>query len=96
VPARERPLVEQCRNALYDSTVTRHGVTRADIARAVRARLWWVDIVLVFVPMAALTLLVMDQITRRVRHALRNDRRMATISAVLLVAIGALVADGTT
>ena len=96
VAAKEQPLMEQCRGALYDSIMARHGVTRADIARASTARLWWVDIVLVFLPMIALTLLVMDQITRRVRHAFGNDRRMATIAAAFFVAIVALVAAGVT
>src|SRR5262245_7978903 len=49
-PTGARPIVTQCRNALYDSIIARHGVTRADIDRATMARVWWVDIIAVFLP----------------------------------------------
>lgn len=90
--------MEQCRGALYDSIMVRHGVTRADIVRATRARVWWVDIVLVFLPMTVLTLFAMDRITRRVRRAFDDDdgRRTATIPAALSIALVALVAAGVT
>src|SRR5438094_400833 len=42
-PRLARPLLESCRGAMYDSIIARHGVTRADIARATYARVWRVD-----------------------------------------------------
>lgn len=97
VPAKERPFIEQCLSALNDSIMARHDVTRADIARASRARIWWVDIVFVFLPIAALTVLVMDQITRRIRCAFSSaDRRRATITTAFFVALVALVVAGVT
>jgi hypothetical protein len=97
VPTRARPLLEQCRGALYDSIIRRHGVSRADIETATRARVWWADVVLVFLPLALLTLLVMDHVTRRICRAFdADDRAIATTSTVLLVPVVALVALGVT
>src|SRR3954469_20745325 len=41
VPRLNSPLLEQCRTAMWDSIRTRHGVSQADIDRAVLARVWW-------------------------------------------------------
>src|SRR6185437_11368083 len=47
-PRLELPLVGACRSAMFDSIAARHGITRADVDRATRARLWPVDVAAVF------------------------------------------------
>jgi len=96
-PALARPLRRRCRQALEDTIRARHAVTAADVDTAARSRVWWIDIVLVFVPMAVLAIVATDRITRRLRGAFDAERRvMRGISTSLLVAAVALVAAGVT
>lgn len=94
-PRLSRPLLDQCRRALYDSIVARHRVSRADIVRATYARVWWIDVVVVFVPVTILMVLVMDLITKRVRRGFDSDDRiMAALSTAAFAGLVALVATG--
>ena len=96
-PTLARPLVEQCRGMLYDSIMARHRVTRSDIARATWARVWWVDIALVFLPMTALTLFSMNQLMRRMQATIGNVHRgKSMITAAFFVVLVGLVAAGAT
>lgn len=97
VPMFARPLLAQCRGALYDSIIHRHGVTQAQIDQATMARVWWADIVLVFLPLAAVAVLAMDFVTRRICRAFdTDDRVIATASAAALVPITAALVLGAT
>jgi hypothetical protein len=97
VPTRAAPLLNQCREALYDSIIARHGVARADIDRATFARVWWADIVLVFLPISLLTLVAMDRITTRICRAFEaDDRGIARVSLGFFVPVVALLALGVT
>jgi hypothetical protein len=90
-----RPYFEQCNRAMVDSITVRHGVTQADIEVAEHARVWWVDIVLVFVPMALLIAFAVDRVVLRVYRSFEPDDRTAAISSVaLLVPVVALVGLG--
>jgi hypothetical protein len=94
-PDLQRPFREQCLQALTDSIVARHGVTTAHVQAAAHARVWWIDIAVVFLPLAALTFLAMDAITRRVCRAFEpEDRVIATVSVLLLVPAVAAIAVG--
>ena len=96
-PTGARPIVTQCRNALYDTIISRHGVTRADIDRATMARVWWVDIVVVFLPMAVLLVFAMDRVTQRICRAFdADDRTVAAISMAASVPGLALIGVGVT
>ncbi len=94
-PALARPLLDACRAALYDSIVSRHGVTRADVETATFARAWWTDITLVFLPMLALTAVVMSVVVREVRRSSRTDKARLIVLA-MSVGLVALIATGVT
>jgi hypothetical protein len=90
-----RPYFEQCRRAMVDSITARHGVTQSDIEVAERARVWWADIALVFVPMALLIAFAVDRVVRRVcRNFEADDRTVAISSVALLVPVVAVLGLG--
>ena len=90
-----QPYFEQCRRTMFDSITARHGVTQADIEVAERARVWWVDIALVLVPMSVLIAFAADRVTRRVCRGFdADDRVAATVSVALLAPVVAAVGLG--
>lgn len=95
-PQVQRPFRDQCIGAMVDSIISRHGVTRADFHAAEQARIWWADLLVVFLPMGILTVAAMDFVTRRVcRNFEPDDGTIALVSIVVLTPIVALLALGT-
>lgn len=87
-PDLQRPYREACINALIDTITTRHRVTVAQFEAAERARVWWVDLLVVVLPMGAIALLAMDRVVRRVRRAFdAEDRAIALVSVVVLTVV---------
>jgi hypothetical protein len=94
-PEPEGRLMRECRNALIDTIIAKHGVTSAEVDRAVTARVVWADVLCVYLPIALLTFLVMDSITRRIcRWFAADDRRMAMHATAFFVPIVAAIAVG--
>ena len=94
-PTLARPLLDVCRAALYDSIMSRHGVTVADIETATFARNWWVDVTLVFLPMIVITAVAMDVTTREIRRSV-NQPDARTILTLIVTPLVALIATGVT
>jgi hypothetical protein len=92
-PLLARPLLDACRSAMFDSIVARHGVTRADVDRATRARRWPVDIITVFLPMLAVAILVALVAAREVERLMGNGSASA-VAQLVIIAIVALVMAG--
>jgi hypothetical protein len=94
-PTLNRPIRTTCTEALFDSIIVRHGVTREQIRVAERARVWWVDVVLSFLPIAALLAFAMDRVALRVCRAFEpEDRTIATASLAALIIVVAAVGLG--
>jgi hypothetical protein len=97
VPRLNAPLLASCRTAMWDSIRSRHGVSQADIDRAVVARVWWVDLTTVYIPMALITVVLSNLLTRRVRAWFAPDHRTAAgLATCLFVIIAAGLALGIT
>jgi outer membrane murein-binding lipoprotein Lpp len=90
-----RPLLETCRAAMYDSIASRHAVTLADIKTATFARDWWIDIMLVFLPMIAITAAATELTAREIRRSV-NRVKTRTIVLATFVVLVAMVATGFT
>jgi outer membrane murein-binding lipoprotein Lpp len=94
-PDMARPFRESCMSKLVDTLLASHAVTRRQIHDAERARIWWVDIVLVFAPIGLVTAIAMDLVTRRVCGSFESDDRLiATASIVLLTPVVAVLGLG--
>lgn len=94
-PDIERPYRDACMTALVDTIIARHGVTRAQIRAAERDRIWWADVLAVFLPIGLLGALATDSITRRVCRSFESDDRViATVSVAMLVPVVALLTLG--
>ena len=97
VPRLASPIRHACTDALYDSIIARHAVTRVQIDTATRARVWWADILAVLLPAALLLAVAMDVVTRRVcRSFEEQDRTMALVSITVLTPMVALLGLGIT
>lgn len=87
-PDLQRPYREQCRRDLIDSIIARHDVTRAQFTAAERDRVWWADLLLVFLPMAVLAAIATAFITRRICRSFDpEDRVVAGATAALLAVL---------
>jgi hypothetical protein len=96
-PAEMEPLVDECRAKLVPIVTAGHHVTVGDLERARHARNWAVDILLVFVPAALLTILTVSAIVRRVCGMFDADSgRIAAVVAGALVPVSAAVITGVT
>lgn len=92
-PDLQRPYREQCMRDMIDSIIARHGVTRAEFVAAERDRVWWADLLVVFLPMAVLAAIATAFITRRICRSFDpEDRVVAAVTAAML----ALLATGLT
>jgi hypothetical protein len=92
-PRFERPLLEACRRAMFDSIVARHAVTHADVDRATRARQWPVDVIAVFLPMLALAALTALLAAREVERLI-GTRSAPAAAQTVLVGLVALIMAG--
>ena len=92
-----QPIFDRCRSAMIDSIAQRHGVTRADIDRAVLDRVWWADFLVVFLPMALLTWFAMDRIAKRICRSFDpEDLPIARISLGFFIIAASALAVGVT
>ena len=97
VPRLAAPIRHRCTDALFDTIIVRHAVTRPQIQDAVRSRVWWADILAVLLPAAVLIAFAMSFVTRRVCAAFaEDDRTIATISIIALTPMVALLGLGAT
>lgn len=94
-PVLARPLLDTCRGAMWDSIAARHGVSRADIAEATRARVWSIDAATVFVPMLVLAVLATLLIEREAVRATTSDRALLGVRATVVI-VTALIMTGLT
>jgi len=92
-PTLARPLLDSCRARLNDSIVARHGVAAADIHRASYARVWWIDVVVIILPIMLLTAIGTDAATRELFRSIEKER-VRTIMLPILVGLVALIAAG--
>ena len=90
-PDLQRPYRDRCTRALTDTLIARHGVTRAQIVAAERDRVWWADMLFVFLPMALLAVAATDYATRRICRTFDPDDRLI---AGILVGVVALAIAG--
>jgi hypothetical protein len=96
-PDLERPYREQCMRSMIDTITARHAVTRAQFTAAERERIWWADVLLVFLPMAMLGAAGSDYIARRVCRGFDpEDRAVATIAVIVLSFLAAGLTLGVT
>jgi hypothetical protein len=79
-PNLARPILNACRGAMYDSIAS-------------RARLWWVDICFVFLPMLVVTAIAMDVTTREIERSVANAKARVAVLA-MFVGLVALIATG--
>lgn len=92
-PLLARPLLDSCRSAMFDSIVARHGVARADIARATMARRWPVDIAAVFLPMLVVTVVVTGLMDREIPR-LVSTARQRVLARTVVAGVAALIMTG--
>lgn len=89
-PDLQRPHRAQCERDLTDTIMARHAVTRGQIKAAERDRVWWVDILAVFLPMSVLAVAATDYTTRRVIRSFDpEDRLIAGCVSGVLALLGA-------
>jgi hypothetical protein len=92
-PDLERPYREQCMSAMIDSITARHSVTRAQLAVAERDRIWWADVLLVFLPMALVGAAGADYVAKRICRSFDPEDRV--VAATGLIVLTLLVAGVT-
>ncbi len=94
-PDQMEGLVEQCRATLYATITAQHGVTVADLTKAERARNWWVDSLLVFLPIGLLAWWATDRVVRKICRSFdSNGKMIAAGSVIVLVPVIAAIAVG--
>lgn len=86
------PIQRACTSAMIDTIANRHGVARTRVLEALDYRLWWADLLVVYLPLAVLVAFGMDQITRRIRRSFDpEDRWFALASVTSFVPVVALL-----
>ncbi len=89
------PIQERCTSALLDTIARRHGIGLSAVKAAATDRVWWADLLSVYLPLAVVAALAMDGVTRRICRSFDpEDRMVAIASAVILVPVTALVGLG--
>lgn len=63
------PIQRACTAAMLDTIARRHGLARTRVLEASYARVWWADLLVVYLPLATVVALAMDRIVRRIRRA---------------------------
>ncbi len=77
---------------MIDTIARRHGLARTQVLEAFGYRLWWADLLAVYLPIAVLVAFGMDRITRRIRRSFDpEDRWIAAASVAVFVPVVALV-----
>jgi hypothetical protein len=89
------PIQERCTAAMMDTIAQRHGVAAQIVTAAAQWRVWWADLLAVYLPLAVIVAFGMDRVTRRMCHSFDpEDRRIAVASLVVLVPFTAVVGLG--
>ncbi len=89
------PIQERCTSALMDTIARRHGIGLGAVKAAATGRVWWADLLAVYLPLAVVAGLAMDGVTRRVCRSFDPEERMLAIaSAVIFVPVTALLGLG--
>lgn len=86
-PDLQRPYRDQCARAMLDSVSGRHSISRAQFATAERDRVWWIDAVLVFLPMALIGAAATDGVTRRICRSFDPEDRLLAGGSTMILAI---------
>jgi hypothetical protein len=82
------PIQEACTAAMIDTIARRHELPRASVMAAAYARVWWADLLVVYLPLVAVVGVAMDMIVRRVRRAFEPaDHLVATACTALFVGV---------
>ncbi len=86
------PIQQRCTNALNDTIARRHRLSRSVVDDARTYRVWWVDFLSVYLPLALVVGFAMDAVTRRIcRSCDPDDRTMAILSVMVFVPVTALL-----
>ena len=89
------PIQEGCTAALMDTIARRHGVAVSVVKGAATWRVWWADLLVVYLPLAIVVAFGMDRITRRICRSFDpEDRGVAIATLALLVPMTALLGLG--
>ena len=89
------PIQERCTNALMDTIARRRGIGLSAVKAAATDRVWWADLLSVYLPLAVVAALVMDGVTRRICRSFDpEDRMVAIAAAVIFVPVTALLGLG--
>lgn len=78
------PIQRECTSAMIDTIARRHGLARARVLEALDYRLWWADLLVVYLPMAVLVAFGMDRIARRIRRSFDPEDRWPAIASIAL------------
>ena len=82
------PIQQACTARMLDTIATRHQVPRASVVAASYARVWWGDLLVVYLPLAVVVGLAIDAIVHRVRRSFDpEDRVVAGVCTAVFVAI---------
>jgi hypothetical protein len=92
-PDMQRPYRQHCTQALTDTLIARHGVTLAQIRSAERDRVWWADVLFVFLPVALFGVAGTVYATRLVCGGFDSESRGI---AAVMVGVVALAVSGVT
>ena len=92
VPALAQPIRETCMRSVADQITSQHRVTHEQLRAAEHDRVWWADVLAVFLPVAIVAAVVVDAITRRICRFFEPENRMAAVaSLVVAVPVIALI-----
>lgn len=82
------PIQQACTARLLDTIASRHQVARVSVVAAAYARVWWGDLLVVYLPLAVVVALAIDAIVRRIRRSFDSeDRLLAGACTAVFVAI---------
>jgi hypothetical protein len=73
---------ERCTAALYDTIAVRHAVSRASVNAAIYYRVWWADLLAVYLPIGLLVAFATDWMTRGVCRSFDPEDRVIAIGSV--------------
>jgi hypothetical protein len=76
------PIQERCTAALLDTIARRHGVAVSVVRAAETNRVWWGDLLAVYLPLAVVVAFGMDRITRRICRSFDPDGRAVAVATV--------------
>jgi hypothetical protein len=81
-PERQRAQ-DECTEASLQAIIHRHGVSRSELDALVGAREWWIDLLIVFLPMSVLFTLVSWRVVARITASHDSDDRWFVRASLL-------------